>query len=60
MKTGLYILAVILFLLGIAGLLEGFGVINLVAQTHHLRYELGGGLVALLGIGLFVYAARRK
>lgn len=60
MKTALYILAVILFLLGTASLLEGFGVINVISSAHHLRYLLGGGVVDLLAIGLFVYAIRRK
>jgi hypothetical protein len=60
MKIGIYILAVVLLLLGTASILSGFGVINIISSTHHLRYELGGALVDLLGIVLIVYAARRK
>jgi|GEM_PF-2728945 len=60
MKIGIYILAVVLLLLGTASILSGFGVINIISSTQHLRYELGGALVDLLGIVLLVYAARRK
>ena len=60
MKIALYILAVILFLLGTASILMGVGVINIISSVHHLRYELGGALVALVAIGLFIYAAKRK
>jgi len=60
MKIVLYILAVILLVLGTASILGGFGVINITSSVHHLRYELGGALIDLLGILLIVYAARRK
>ena len=50
MKKGIYILAVILFLLGTASILAGLGVINIISSIHHLRYELGGALVDLLAI----------
>ncbi len=60
MKIALYILAVILFLLGTASILMGVGVINIISSVHHLRYELGGALVDLVAIGLFIYAAKRK
>ena len=60
MKIGLYILAVILLVLGTASVLAGFGVINIISSVHHLRYELGGIIIDLIGIGLIVYATRRK
>jgi len=60
MKIALYILAVILFLLGTASILMGVGVINIISSVHHLRYELGGALVDLVAIGLFIYSAKRK
>jgi hypothetical protein len=60
MKIVLYVLAVLLLVLGTVSLLNGFGVLNLFTSIHHLRYELGGALLDLLGIGLIVYAARRK
>jgi uncharacterized membrane protein YidH (DUF202 family) len=60
MKIVLYILAVILLVLGTASILGGFGVINITSSVHHLRYELGGALIDLIGILLIVYAARRK
>ena len=51
MKKGIYILAVILFLLGTALILAGFGIFNIISSAHHLRYELGGALLDLLAIG---------
>jgi drug/metabolite transporter superfamily protein YnfA len=60
MKIGIYILAVVLLLLGAASIMAGFGIINIISSAHHLRYELGGALIDIVGIALIVYAARRK
>ncbi len=51
MKKGIYILAVILFLLGTTSILAGFGIIKIISSVHHLRYELVGALLDLLAIG---------
>ena len=50
MKRGIYILAVIFFLLGTTSIMAGLGIINIISSVHHLRYELGGALVDLLAI----------
>lgn len=59
MKIALSILGVLLTLVGIVWILQGFNILLGSFMSGQLLYALLGLIVAILGIGLLVYANRR-
>jgi type IV secretory pathway TrbD component len=59
-KIASYILGAVLLVVGTVAILQGLGAVNIITSVHRLRYLLGGVVVDLVAIALFVYAARRK
>ena len=59
MKIVLSILGVLLTLVGIVWILQGFNILLGSFMSGQLLYALLGLAVAILGIGLLVYANRR-
>jgi hypothetical protein len=59
-KIFLSILGVLLTLVGIVWILQGFNVLLGSMMSGHLIYALLGLVVAAVGIGLLLYANRRS
>lgn len=60
MKIVLNIVGVVLALMGIVWILQGFNVLLGSMMSGHIEYAILGLVVAIIGIGLLVYANRRS
>ncbi len=59
MKVVLNIIGVLLTLLGLVWILQGFNVLLGSMMSGHIQYAVLGLIVAIIGVGLLVYANRR-
>jgi len=60
MKIFLSIVAVLLILVGIVWILQGINVLGGSAMSGQSQFAIYGGIAAVVGIGLAVFANRRK
>lgn len=60
MKIFLSIIAVLLILVGIVWILQGINVIGGSAMSGQSQFAIYGGIAALIGIALAVFANRRN
>lgn len=59
MKVILYIVGILLILVGLVWILQGLNVLLGSVMSGHIQYAILGLVVAIIGIGLLVYANRR-
>jgi hypothetical protein len=60
MKTVLNIIGVLLALAGSVWFLQGINILPGSYMTGQIRWAIYGGLAILIGVGLLVFANRRK
>lgn len=60
MKIVLNILAVLLALIGIGWFLQGINVLPGSLMSGQTQWAINGGIAFVLGIGLFIFANRKK
>jgi LPXTG-motif cell wall-anchored protein len=60
MKTGLSIVGVILILMGGVWFLQGINMLPGSIMTGQIQWAIYGGLAVLAGIGLVLFANRRR
>jgi len=60
MRITLSIIAVLLILVGIVWILQGINVLGGSAMSGQSQFAIYGGIAALVGIGLLVFANRKK
>lgn len=59
MKVVLYIVGILLILVGVVWILQGFNILLGSMMSGHILYAILGLVVGLIGIALLVYANRR-
>lgn len=60
MKWILNIIAVLLFLAGVVWILQGVGIYPVGMMAYQMKYAYYGIVLALIGVGLFIIANRRR
>ena len=60
MKWVLYIIGVLLFLIGSVWALQGLGLYPVGGMAYQIKWTYAGIVVDLVGIGLIVFARRRR
>jgi hypothetical protein len=60
MKIFLSIIAVLLILVGIVWILQGINVLGGSAMSGQSQFAIFGGIAAIVGIGLLVFANRKN
>jgi hypothetical protein len=60
MKLALTIIGVILLLMGIVWILQGFNILPVGFMAGQMQWALYGTIVAIAGIGLLVFSRRRR
>ena len=60
MKWVLYIIGVLLFLMGTVWILQGLGLYPVGGMAYQIKWTYAGIVVDLVGIGLIVFARRRR
>jgi len=60
MKIVLMIIAILLILSGLVWFLQGINILPGSFMTGQIQWAYSGGLALLIGIGLLVYALRRR
>jgi len=60
MKTALKIIAVLVFLAGGVWFLQGINILPGSFMTGQIQWAINGGIAMAIGVGLFIFAYRRK
>lgn len=60
MKVVLYIVAVLLFLPGLIFFLQGINILPGSSMTGDPQWAINGGIMMVIGLGMILFASRRK
>jgi hypothetical protein len=60
MKIALSILGVLMILVGVVWILQGFNVLLGSMMSGHMEYAILGLVVGMIGVGLLIYANRSR